>query len=75
MQWSPAERVGLAERLLESVEDFVSNDIDRAWRTEDSRRVEEVESGKETGVPSDEVFFEARKKLNEAHQVSSSRSK
>lgn len=75
LKWSPADRVGLAERLLESVEDFVSNDIDRAWRTEVARRVEEVESGKEVGVPSNQVFSEARKKLNEARQVSSRRSK
>ena len=75
LKWPAAERVSLAERLLESVDDFASNDIDRAWRMEIARRVEEVESGKESGIPSRDVFAEARQKLNEAHQVSSARKK
>ena len=75
LKWSPTERVSLAERLLESVEDFATEDIDRAWRTEMARRVGEVESGKESGIPSRDVFAEAREKLNEARQVSSARAK
>ncbi len=75
LKWPAAERVSLAERLLESVDGFATGDIDRAWRAEIARRVEEVESGRETGVSSREVFAEARKKLNEARKVSSSRKK
>jgi len=75
LKWSPTERVSLAERLLESVGDFADQGIDKAWRAEIARRVKEVESGKEVGIPSDEVFSEARKKLNEARQVSSRRPK
>ena len=75
LKWSPTERVSLAERLLESVEDFATEDIDRAWRTEIARRVGEAESGKESGIPSRDVFAEARQKLNEARQVSSARAK
>ena len=75
LKWSPTERVSLAERLLESVEDFATEDLDRAWRTEVARRVGEVESGKESGILSRDVFAEARQKLNEARQVSSARPK
>lgn len=56
LKWSPTERVGLAERLLASVRDFVDQDFDKAWRAEIARRVEEVESGKEVGIPSEEIF-------------------
>jgi putative addiction module component (TIGR02574 family) len=73
LKWPPTERVSLAERLLESVDGFVSEDMDRAWRAEVARRVGEVESGEESGVSSREVFSEARKQLNEARQISSSR--
>ena len=75
LKWSPTERVSLAERLLESVDGFATEEIDRAWRTEIARRVGEVESGKESGIPSHDVFTEARQKLNEARQVSSARAK
>jgi putative addiction module component (TIGR02574 family) len=75
LKWSPAERVSLAERLLESIDGFASDDVERAWRTEIARRVGEVESGKDSGVPSRDVFAEARQQLNEARQVSSARPK
>ena len=74
LKWPPVERVSLAERLLESVDGFASDELDRAWRTEIARRVVEVESGKELGISSREVFAEARQQLNEARQVSSARS-
>ena len=75
LKWSPTERVSLAERLLESVDDFSTEDIDRAWRTEVARRVGEVESDKESGIPSRDVIAEAHQKLNEARQASSARAK
>ena len=75
LKWSPTERVSLAERLLESVGDFPTEELDRAWRAEIARRVGEVESGQESGIPSHDVFAEARQKLNEARQASSARAK
>ena len=60
LKWSPAERVGLAERLLESVTDFASEDVELAWRGEVARRVEDVENGWVAEVPSHEVFSKAR---------------
>jgi len=75
LKWPRAERVSLAERLLESVDDFAAEDIDQAWRVEIARRVKEAESGKESGISSHDVFAEARKNLNEARKVSSARKK
>lgn len=75
LKWSPVERVTLAERLLESVDGFATLDIDQAWRTEVANRVGEIESGKVPAIDSDEVFSEARRKLNEARKISSSRPK
>jgi putative addiction module component (TIGR02574 family) len=75
LKWPAAERVGLAERLLESVTDFTSEEIQRAWGSEIARRVGEVESGKVSDIPSRNVFSKARKKLNEARLISSSRRK
>lgn len=75
LKWTPAERVTLAERLLESVDDFATEDIDRTWRTEVANRVSDIESGKEPGIDSSEVFSAARRKLNEARKVASSRPK
>ena len=75
LKWSPAERVGLAERLLESVTDFASDEIELAWRAEIARRVEEVETGKVAELPSRDVFSRARQRLNEARQIPSPRRK
>jgi putative addiction module component (TIGR02574 family) len=75
LKWPPAERVGLAERLLESVTDFATEEIGLAWRAEITCRVEDVESGRVPEIPSGEVFSKARQKLNEARQISSSRGK
>jgi len=75
LKWSPAERLSLAETLLESVTEFATEEIDLAWRAEVARRVDEVESGKVSGIPSREVFSKARQALHEARQASSSRGK
>jgi len=75
LKWPPAQRISLAERLLESVTDFTTEEIELAWRSEIARRVGEVESGKVSDIPSRNVFAKARKKLNEARQISSSRRK
>ena len=55
-----AERALLAERLLESLDD---DDADFAlspeWRAEITRRVADIESGKATLIPAEEVFRNA----------------
>ncbi len=75
LKWSPTERVSLAERLLESVTDFVTEEIDVAWRAEISRRVAAVESGRVITIPSRGVFAKARQTLHETRQASSARRK
>ncbi len=75
LKWSPAERVGLAERLLESVTDFATEEVEQAWRTEVIRRVEDVELGRVAELTSQEVFSKARQRLNEARQIPSPRRK
>ncbi len=48
-----------------------ASDIEEAWRKEISRRVQEYEEGKVKGIPAEEVFREARKRLDGARQISS----
>ena len=71
----PASRVRLAEKLLESVEDYASPEIASSWQKEISRRVKAIESGAVEGVPVDQVFAEARRQLHEARRLSSTRRK
>ena len=75
MRWSPSEKVHLAEQLLESVEDFVSPDIEAAWEKEIAARLNDFESGKTKGIPAKKVMAEARKTLHEIRRVSSTRRK
>ena len=58
---SPAERVALAEVLLESVQISGEPDVEAEWESEIGRRVSEVENGSAILVPSEEVYAKARK--------------
>jgi putative addiction module component (TIGR02574 family) len=60
---SPAERVALAEVLLESVQVLADPEVEAAWEAELSRRVAEVESSAAILVPSEDVYAKARKLL------------
>lgn len=66
-----ASRVLLAEKLMESVEDFTDPKIERAWRREIARRIEDFEEGRVKTIPADKVFRDIRQKLNEARRLSS----
>ena len=50
----------LFDRLLAAAE-MPDAEIDSAWMTETRRRIAEIESGKETGIPGEEVMAEIRK--------------
>ncbi|MCB9764714.1 MAG: addiction module protein [Alphaproteobacteria bacterium] len=52
------ERVRIALRLVESVEEPTPEDIDAAWAPELARRAEEVRSGRAVTVPADDVLTE-----------------
>ena len=55
MALPPANRVAIAERLLDSVEPDQS-EIDRLWVMEVERRMEALREGRAKAVPVDEAF-------------------
>jgi putative addiction module component (TIGR02574 family) len=60
-QW-PAEQVeALLERFLLSNYQLPDPGVDAAWAAEIKRRIDDIESGREVGVPGDEVMARARK--------------
>ncbi len=71
----PRSRVRFAERIIESVADFTSPEVEAAWASEIGRRVKEIESGKAKGIPATQVMTKARRALHEARQISSARRK
>lgn len=72
---SPRSRVRLAEKIIESVDDFTSPKVKAAWEAEIERRVAEIGSHRTEGVPAAQVMTKARRALHEARQVSSARRK
>ena len=75
MDLPPRSRVRFAEKIIESVDDFTSSEIEAAWSDEIGRRVKEIESGKAKGTPASEVMTKVRRALNEIRQISSARRK
>ncbi len=71
----PRSRVRFAEKIIESVDDFTSSEIEAAWSDEIGRRVKEIESGKAKGTPASEVMTKARRALHEIRQISLARRK
>lgn len=75
LELPPRSRVELAEKIIESIDDFTDSNIANQWDEEISRRVAEIESGVENHVPDDEVMKKARRAVNEARRISSARRK
>ena len=75
MDLPPRSRIRIAEKILESVDDFTSKDIEDAWSQEIARRVNDIESGKVKGIPASQTLAKARRALNEARKISSARRK
>ena len=75
MDLPPRSRIRIAEKILESVDDFTSKEIEEAWSQEIHRRVNDIESGKVKGIPAAQVMARARRVLNEARKISSARRK
>jgi putative addiction module component (TIGR02574 family) len=71
----PQSRVRFAEKIIESVDDFTSREIETAWAHEIGRRVQDIESGKVKGIPAKQAMAKARRALNEARKISSARRK
>ena len=75
MDLPPRSRIRIAEKIIESVDDFTGKEIEAAWSEEIARRVHEIESGKVKGIPAAQAMAKARRALNEARKISSSRRK
>lgn len=61
-----ADRANLLARLMDSLDDAPGSEdlTDEAWEAEIARRLEEVRSGKEKGIPWEEV---RKRLLEDAH--------
>jgi putative addiction module component (TIGR02574 family) len=68
LNWPAARRIRLAEKLMASVEDFASPEIEAAWNAEIESRVTETRAGRAKAIPAEEVMKEARKRLHEARR-------
>jgi putative addiction module component (TIGR02574 family) len=75
LELSPRSRVRLAERIIESIDDFADPQLEAEWQDEIQRRVKEIKSGVEKGVSAGQVMAEARRALNEIRRVPPARRK
>ena len=57
----PHERAQLAEGLLESLQEWVSPEIEAAWDAEILKRIDQYERGEAALFPAADVFAEARR--------------
>ncbi len=58
---SDEDRADLADFLLESLDAYEAG-VSAEWRAEAVRRMEEIDSGKEKGIPLEEVRRQLREK-------------
>jgi len=58
----PEDRAELAHFLIGSLDPETDEDAEAAWIAELQRRFEDMQSGRVTGVPAEQVFAELRKK-------------
>jgi putative addiction module component (TIGR02574 family) len=75
LELPPRSRVRLAERIIASIGDFADVDLETAWNLEIERRVKEIRSGTEKGIPAADVMKEARRALHETRRLPSARRK
>lgn len=68
-------RVRLAERLIESIDNYADSSLESEWNDEIERRVNEIKSGAEKDIPAAEVMKKARRAVNETRRLSSARRK
>lgn len=63
MHLSVEERAKLAQRLLESLDDLPSGDLEKLWLEEADKRAAEVDKGKVQLISSQELENRVRKRL------------
>ena len=56
-------RTVLIDKLIASLNVPLQREVDELWAVEVEKRVEEIRSGIEKSIPSDDVFHEIRKRL------------
>ena len=71
----PRSRVPLAERIIESIDDYAAPELEAAWDDEIEQRVKDIQSGAEKGIPAKDAMKEARRALNETRRLPSARRK
>ena len=75
LELPPRSRVRLAEKIIESIDDYADPKLEAEWNEEIGRRVKQIESGAEKGIPAEQAMKHARRALNEARRLSSARRK
>ena len=73
MDLPPRSRIRIAEKILESVNDFAGKDIEAAWSKEIARRMAEIGSGKVKGIPAGQAMARVKRALHEGRKISSAR--
>ena len=68
LELPPRSRVRLAEKLIESIADYADPELEVAWDDEIGRRVKEIQSGAEGGIPAAQVMKDARRALDETRR-------
>lgn len=64
MRRGPVKQLRFAEKLMDSMDDFTTADIAKAWQTEVTRRVEEIDNGTDPGIVAEVVHAEVRERLD-----------
>ena len=75
LELPPKSRARFAEKIIESIDDYAGPEIEKEWTQEIGRRVEEIKSGKASGIPAEEAMTKARRALHETRRLSSARNK
>jgi putative addiction module component (TIGR02574 family) len=75
LELPPRSWVRLAEKIMERIDDYAMPELVAAWDDEIERRVKEIQSGAEKGIPAEDVMKEARRALNETRRLPSTRRK
>ncbi|MUG95952.1 addiction module component [Scytonema sp. UIC 10036] len=63
-QLSLQERAELAHFLIQSLEEGDNDDLEAAWDTELTKRLEDIHQGTAVGEPSIQVFSQLREKYS-----------
>jgi putative addiction module component (TIGR02574 family) len=75
LELPPRSRVRLAEKIIDSINDYATPELEAAWDDEIERRVKGIQSGAEQGIPAEDVMKDACGALNETRRLSSARRK